>query len=484
MIMSDTFDTKITRLADAIRGKSGATGKLSFDGMVSAVNGIEVGGGTGDSAVKFGYWTADGKFQQVDLSGDTPVDSGEPITVDAVMFKTGQPEPEYPGSGSGESSIEFYECASYTPDADAYTKYYFTLSGAPDEKANGTYVRKKYIETVSDDIESMTTSTWQNDNGYTFSEEYDYGDWRYYLKDSTGYSIYRLDYPMPRLTDFNSEYWVDWDYWESIPLVFSAWQTEEVPATTEGWTGYKVTQDSSTGAWLTSDVLTTGLTVTHLKPKPGEIYSSDTTIRVRKMYDGTLIPIPQDGLIFYAPLQYDYTDVVSKIEPLITGGEFAEYNGKQALHFDGSAQWVHYGSDGEYPQQAPYSVVISLVNSSSDRARWRDYLSWGIHAKNDSINERTSRLENGKWYTAVVVNTSAGSSFTRTVYLNGVLAGTREESGTLTFSQSATIGAGNADGRCETYLHGYVADAAIYDRELTADEVLEIHNILMEGVVQ
>lgn len=63
------------------------------------VNGQKITGtmeaSSGDSTVKFGYWTAEGKFQEIDLSGDSPVDIGEPVTVDAVMFATGKPSPEY-----------------------------------------------------------------------------------------------------------------------------------------------------------------------------------------------------------------------------------------------------------------------------------------------------------------------------------------------------------------------------------------------------
>ena len=40
-----SVNEKMTALADAIRAKSGATGKLSLDGMTTAVNSITVGGG-------------------------------------------------------------------------------------------------------------------------------------------------------------------------------------------------------------------------------------------------------------------------------------------------------------------------------------------------------------------------------------------------------------------------------------------------------
>ena len=41
-----TVNEKMTQLANAIRSKSGASGKLTLDGMITAVNGITTGGGT------------------------------------------------------------------------------------------------------------------------------------------------------------------------------------------------------------------------------------------------------------------------------------------------------------------------------------------------------------------------------------------------------------------------------------------------------
>ena len=100
------FDTKMTALADAIKAKnSNAAAKLSIDGMIAAVNEIE--------QIQFGYITADGKFQSLDLSGETPIDSGEPIVVDAVTFSTGKDSPDYNGGGN---SIQLYRCISTQPD--------------------------------------------------------------------------------------------------------------------------------------------------------------------------------------------------------------------------------------------------------------------------------------------------------------------------------------------------------------------------------
>lgn len=446
------------------------------------------GSGTGDSTVKFGYWTADGKFQAVDLSGDEPADSGEPIAVDAVMFKTGQPEPEYPGNGGCESSIEFYECASYTPNADAYTKYSFTLSGAPDELANGSYVRSKYVENIGDDVENITASIWKNDKGYSFVEEYEAGEWRYYIKNSTGDYIYGIDSPMSRVTDFNSEYWVDWNSWESVTLNFSAWQTEEMPATTEGWTGYKVTQNAETGAWLTSDVLTTGLTVTHLTPKVGEIYSADTTIRVKKMFDGSVYPIPSDGLVFYAPLDSDYVDMVSGQSAVVEGGTFTKHNGLDCLYLDGSeyVKWADTLDMLAEDSSASAVILIAPVNIYN----WKVYMSVGqessagiaVSANHGDIHGWGGdyTTDDGNWQSIVV---SKSMNNTGKAYLNGKFTGGGAYNAIFPNPSCVCVGA-EMPGNYDNKVQSYIAFAAVYNRELSADEVLEIHNTLMEGVVQ
>lgn len=131
------FDIKMTELADAIKSKNNsAAGKLSVQGMIDAVVNITLGDSTG-GVVKYGYWTADGKFQEVDLSGDTPVDKGEPITVDAVMFDTGKESPEY-GGGSGGADLTIYRCTEYDSGEAIPAYSNITVSGiTSDSVANG-----------------------------------------------------------------------------------------------------------------------------------------------------------------------------------------------------------------------------------------------------------------------------------------------------------------------------------------------------------
>ena len=125
------FDVKMTELADAIKGKnSSVSGKLSVQGMIDAVRGITAGSGDAGSGggvisgnVKFGYWTEDGKFQEIDLSGESPQDTGNPIAADVVTFETGKPAPDY-NSGctdtdtGGGGETQFYICTGYNGVVD------------------------------------------------------------------------------------------------------------------------------------------------------------------------------------------------------------------------------------------------------------------------------------------------------------------------------------------------------------------------------
>ena len=130
------FDDKMTELADSIKQKNTTVaGKLSVQEMIDAVKGISTGGG--DSTVKFGYWTDNGKFQEVNLSGNAPVDLGDAVDADAVLFETGKDAPQYAVGGA----MLLYRCADYDDGGKipAYNNIY--VSGISPVNAQGEFVQ-------------------------------------------------------------------------------------------------------------------------------------------------------------------------------------------------------------------------------------------------------------------------------------------------------------------------------------------------------
>lgn len=489
----DTLDEINIRAGVNVMGVDGtfsadatATENDILDGKTAAVNGQMITGklkaSSGNSTVKFGYWTEDGKFQEVDLSGSSPVDIGSPIAVDAVTFDTGKPAPEY---GGGDSCIDFYECTSYTPDFAGGLQYSLTLSGASKTEANGTYIRKKWVDPVDEASENYTTTAkWVNENNCTLTEEYGWGEYTYSIYDSSNNQIYTQDGPnWSRVTDYNQVIWADTDEWMQVTLTFSAWSTTELPPTIEAWSGYKMLQDTESGAWSRSNEFAADMPVLHQKPKVGDIYSADTSIRIRKMYDGAVYPITSDGLVFYAALQNDYVDTVSGQVATINGGVFTEHNGISCLELDGS-EYVRWADNSDLPEgTVPYSFVVLV--SPTNIYDWKCYVAIGhegsdeicIHAKDGRLEEYgpSNIKADGNWYALAYTHDADGSEKT---YINGKLdgSGTRQKS---VPSQSAVYVGMQANGGGQNF-YGYIAFAAIYNRVLTADEVYDIHNTLLE----
>lgn len=245
---------------------------------------------SGDSTVEFGILDTDGNFQPIDLSGDTPVDSGLPQGMsDLTMFNTGHDEPDYPTSGGtggdsiGGSGIEFYECAEYIPASESPAGYSFTLTGAPDEDVNGTFNRTLWLDESEYNIEDSTiTAKWTNSNGYELWEECIDGGYYYSIKSDIEETIYYLpvDYN-ERLHDYNGD-WHEFFMDESVSLSFSDW-LEPGAGSPESWTGYKLTQNAETNEWVKSEELTTGLEVRNYPPTVGKIYSADATVEIMNM---------------------------------------------------------------------------------------------------------------------------------------------------------------------------------------------------------
>ncbi len=373
----------------------------------------------------------------------------------------------------------------------------FTISGAGTDSVNGFYVRGSGS---IDYFSAGCYDSWINDNGTAAIYQID--DW---IEEDDGDNIMGLlvinngaKYEMPT---------ADWDWdtaitsasqfanytWRVVngatPLpVLSDAEPEKTDPVEGSWSGYKMSQTAD-GAWTKADTLTEGLTVTYLTPKVGEIYSADTSIRVRKMYNGAVYPIPSDGLVFYAPLAADYVDQISGKAAPVTGGTFTTHNGLSCLQLDGS-EYVKWADNADLAMgSSPLSMVIlAAPTTGSD---WRTFLYVGDKSTGVDMAAKNGRFQewsganisyDGTWQSMIVTRDDSGNG---KAYINGALkgSGTTHVNSDLPVPSWVCVG---AEPRVSYgyKVQGYIAFAAVYNRELSAEEVAEIHAVLMEDVEQ
>ncbi|MBO5923355.1 MAG: hypothetical protein J6Q81_02455 [Lentisphaeria bacterium] len=343
-----------------------------------------------------------------------------------------------------------YEMVKYNQECT------FVVSNADREDCNGVYTMFKYSSHPNDIVYS---------NGIHF------------LCTHIGIDLQHIrwticDNPTLGAADINYFYTTtSFDSSETISPINAVWQGSiEISQPPDGW--------------IKSNNLKENLQAAYLTPRPGEIYSEDTSIRVRKMHDGATYPIPSEGLLFYAPLQENYIDLVSGQAAQITGGVFTSHHNISCLQLDGS-EYLKWQNNIDLPSgSSAYSMVIlAAPTANSD---WRAYISMGetggsefcLHAKNGHFQEwGGSRItDDGIWQSLIITRNESGKG---KAYYNGKKNGSGSDSASIPESSALCIGANIADyfgQKCK----GYIAFAAVYNRELSAEEVLTIHNTLIE----
>lgn len=254
-----------------------------------------------------------------------------------------------------------------------------------------------------------------------------------------------------------------------------------VDTTNKTWSGYKAVLTD--GVYSFEENATTGLEYSNgYIPVVGGIYDQSTTVKVTKLYDGSEYPIPREGLLFYAPLQTDYIDVISGKSAKQTGGDFTVHNGVNCLYLDGS-EYIEWG---DMTKNASEYTLLLLV-CPTDLYEWRSFIQLSgddghidIAAKNGHLKEWGGEyMVESVWQTVAVAITQ--DKYGR-AYLNGMLNGTSNgQSDYPTTINSITIGSNKSEG----YNHkveGYVAFAAVYNRVLSDTEITDIHNELMSNI--
>lgn len=262
-----SISTQLKRIKDAkqaikdvINSKAGST-VIDKSQLISeyaaAINNLALSGNS-----EFGYIDEQGNFQPLDLSGDTPADTGEAKAVSLKMFNTGVEAPQAPST----SSMDFYKCAA-VHEAQAGGVCYI-ISGCPTSEVNGTYLPTEY-----------TTEDWEGSTQPVYSN----GTYYYYYNPSDLMWCIGVDYNNVGVWMYYIEN--DSCYIPDGDIVSGMNCTESTVATSSAtWDGYKAVL--SNGSYSFEETLTTGLTYSVVTPTVDGIYSADALVEVKTLYEG------------------------------------------------------------------------------------------------------------------------------------------------------------------------------------------------------
>ena len=183
---------------------------------------------------------------------------------------------------------------------------------------------------------------------------------------------------------------------------------------------------------------------------------------------------------------------------LTNGPTFSNTNGGNIV-FDGTNDYVgiNYNANLNPSTNVSVSVWARLtisdsnirnpieLSASADELYWiflRADLSpkrwgWGVRQSNNTYAETTSNATNpaiNTWYNlTLVANSSTGLV---SLYINGILDGSIAYNGTLKQNAAATLSLGRDPGANRRFWQGNIANAQIYNRALTAAEILQNYN--------
>ena len=548
-------------------------------GFVASAKEFVVSGAGGSDNVEYAYYAGNGKAQVLDLSGTSPVNSGEPVDIDAVLFRTGQNEPLISGGAT-----QFYRCSSYDSGiVPSETELYTVMSWA--EGVNGIYHAADYtasgadavfqhasgsklLPVQSEDDPSQWTLQLQSADGSVigYTDSFTSADnvWslaQYLYANDGPLAIRRCKFSnadvilaanagVPAVNgiyarvnsgsfmDFFAadtvDAWInsdgsvtidvsagDWSdeletetammsvsitgtgtayytKWQDIPLY--EWSISDVSelnsqtwefgsagvfpapgfvnkiAIPESlhppvWSGTQAVQDAATGKWSFSSTITNDLAVNGFEPVAGKIYSADTTVKA-ELFGADAINMPdQENLVFFAPLEQNYTDLVSGNDAVRTAGEFGKFLGQQCLEFTGdSSDWCKWIVENK-PENFPCTIGIAWASKTLENSRWQEYIAGGIaniSSKYQNVKEWGYSYYNTNVWTVCIVTYSANGE--GKMYINGVLQKTRSDQTAGDITDKIVVGS-NQTGGAEKYIDGFVKGACLWKSELTAEQV-------------
>lgn len=237
------------------------------------------------------------------------------------------------------------------------------------------------------------------------------------------------------------------------------------------WSGYKAVFNGQSYQ-LESDA-TTGLKYTAIKPTVNNIYSQNALVAVKKLYMHSALP--QQGLIFYAPLDaYKQQADTQQVLQYTSGVTFQTIAGVPCGKF--YSNMINFSAGGFPSNQVTISAWYYQAPSAGDATGFFGYGGGGgrvallqnsggifcLQYDGGRISSGVSISPNGFWYhLAAVIGTSSVL-----FYINGQLAATKSYSANIN-PQNGVIGGLNGSYMCSCYIAG----ARIYNRQLTAAQI-------------
>ena len=240
------------------------------------------------------------------------------------------------------------------------------------------------------------------------------------------------------------------------------------------------TPSGSPAGWAKTDELVEGLAISGYTPKVGAIYNADTTVEVKRMFDGTTW-----DYVVYMPLEAD-SSVAATGQPITKIGSpvYAVSGGIECLKLDGESGLVIADSGIDlagdlticfkvYYDNLNDGVLFHLGTSSNN-----DLLimnggssSWivGTAAGSGDIHVNTD-ITTGKWYNIVIKRESGKLVF----YQDGVLTHSEDWGITLNSSGKLRIGHGFWNGNNTWFFTGYLAKFMVFNRALSADDITKV----------
>lgn len=439
-------------IKEAINSKAGSTvieSQLISD-YADAINNLALSGNS-----EFGYIDEQGNFQPLDLSGDTPTDTGEAKTVSLKMFNTGVSAPVQPSG----SSMDFYKCAAvYGPkDVDV-----ITISGCPDAEGNGTYSPTEFTT----DNSGESSPVYQNESG-----------WYYYYNDGTAYWGISADYTGSHNyfgsvgSDWREPSWTIMD--GMTASVSKVTVDVDVPKT---WDGYKALFDGEYYSF--SDALTTGMTYSDIVPKTGGIYTADLLVTVSYLHMETPPPVFAESFSGY--LHNDFTQYA-------TAPSFQTIEGRQCMVCDYSHRLSII--DSNLPSGNAPRTLTTWIHYTQSGGEWQFFCGYGgPDLETFYIATRYNKL---MCYQAVEhpydpwVELSEGwhhiaLSFDGTKVI-GYVDGTEVGYSTCSFDTDIVnypLAVGYLGTMSSSYsTGGYISNLEVYDKALSAEEIVFIYQM-------